>query len=43
MTREVECQKGEDLHQLEMNINAQEHELIIEATAHVVTRKRDTS
>lgn len=35
MTREIECQKGESLEQLQERIHAQEHQLIVEATAHV--------
>jgi phosphoribosylglycinamide formyltransferase len=36
MTRDVECYKGDDLQRLRERIQAQEHELIVEATAHVV-------
>ena len=36
MTREIECRPGEDLPQLEERIHAHEHELIVEATAHIV-------
>lgn len=36
MTREIECHKGEDLQQLRSRMQSQEHELIVEATAHVV-------
>ena len=35
MTRGIECHKGEDLPQLKVRIHAQEHELIVEGTAHV--------
>jgi phosphoribosylglycinamide formyltransferase len=36
MTREVECRKDDDLQKLEERIHSHEHELIVEATAHVV-------
>lgn len=36
MTREIECRGGEDLAQLEERIHSHEHELIVEATAHIV-------
>lgn len=34
--QEIECRKGEDLHQFEERFHAQEHELIVNATAKVV-------
>ena len=36
LIQEIECRKGEDLHQLEERLHAQEHELIVNATVKVV-------
>ncbi len=36
MTREIECREGEDLQQLSERIHAEEHQLIVKATAHIV-------
>ena len=36
LVQELECKKDEDLHQLEERFHAQEHELIVNATAKVV-------
>ncbi|EAQ86233.1 hypothetical protein CHGG_07486 [Chaetomium globosum CBS 148.51] len=35
LVKEIECRAGEELHQLEERIHAQEHELIVEAAAKV--------
>ena len=37
LTKEIECKKGEDLHQLLERFHAQEHDLIVSATAKVVS------
>ena len=37
LIQEIECKKGEDLHQLRDRFHAQEHELIVNATAKVVS------
>jgi len=36
MTKEIECQEGESLHDLEQRIHSHEHELLVTATAKVV-------
>jgi len=36
LTREIEVQQGEDLDQLKERIHANEHKIIVEATARVV-------
>ena len=37
LIQEIECKNGEDLHQLQERFHAQEHELIVNATAKVVS------
>ena len=37
LIQEIECKNGEDLHQLRERFHAQEHELIVNATAKVVS------
>ena len=37
LVQEIECKNGEDLHQLKERFHAQEHELIVNATAKVVS------
>lgn len=36
MTKEVECLEGDTLEQLSERIHSHEHELIVQATAHIV-------